>query len=121
MPRAVKGAARRRAKNRVLKEVKGFWGGRSKLYRTAKESIKRKLQFAYRDRRTRRRDLRRLWIQRISAACRMRDIRYSQFIAGLVAAGVVLDRKVLSDMAISDPAGFDHVVAVAKDALAAKV
>jgi len=117
MPRALKGAARRRAKKRLFKQVKGFWGGRSKLYRTAKESLKRKLQFAYRDRRRRKRDLRRLWILRISAACRMRGMRYSEFIAGLAKACVEINRKALAEMAVADPAGFDKVVQTAREAL----
>jgi len=121
MPRALKGAARRRAKKRLLKQVRGAWGGRSKLYRTAKETLKRSLRFAYRDRRTRKRNFRRLWILRISAACRMRDMQYSRFIAGLNSAGVILDRKVLADMAVADPAGFDKVVEAAREALSAGV
>ncbi len=115
--RTRKGAARRRAKKRLLKRAKGYRGGRSKLYRTAKDAVIRAGVYAYRDRRVRKREFRRLWIVRINAACRMRGLRYSQFIAGLKAAGVGLDRKSLAEMAVRDPEAFDQVVAVAREAL----
>ena len=117
--RTTKGAARNKAKNRLFKKAKGYRGGRSKLLRTAKETVVRAGVFAYRDRRVRKRDFRRLWIVRINAAVRMRGIRYSQFIAGLKKANIELDRKVLAEMAIHDPDGFDTVCEAAKEAMAA--
>jgi large subunit ribosomal protein L20 len=115
--RTRKGAARTQAKKRLFKRAEGFVGGRRKLYRTAKESLARAGAFAYRDRRARKRDFRRLWIIRLSAACEERDIRYSQLIAGLKAANIELDRKSLSEIAIADPPAFDAVVAEVKAAL----
>ena len=117
--RTIKGAARRRAKKRLFKRAKGYRGGRSKLRRTVKETLVRAGVYAFRDRRVRKRQFRRLWIIRINAACRMRGMRYSQFIAGLKKAQIALDRKSLSEMAISDPNAFDQVVKEAQDALAA--
>ena len=119
MPRAVKGHARRRAKKRYFKAAKGYRGGRGKLYRTVKESVRRAWAYSFRDRRSRKRDFRRLWITRLSAACRMRDISYSRFIRGLAAAGIELDRKVLAELAVSDPGAFDKIVEAAKAKLAA--
>ena len=115
--RAMKGAARTQAKKRLFKAVEGFVGGRRKLYRTAKETLARAGAFAFRDRRAKKRDFRRLWITRLSAACRERELRYSQFIAGLKAANIELDRKSLSEIAIADPAAFDAVVAEVKQAM----
>jgi len=115
--RTRKGAARRQAKKRLFKRAKGYRGGRGKLLRTVKETLLRSDQYAYRDRRTRRRNFRRLWITRINAAVRERGLRYSQFIAALDKAEVKLDRKILADMAVRDPEAFDQVVAVAKEAL----
>ena len=115
--RSIKGAARRKSKRRLFKKVKGYRGGRSKLLRTAKETLIRAEVYAYRDRRVRKREFRKLWIIRINAACRERGIRYSQFIHGLSKAEITLDRKTLSEMAISDPAAFDAVVEQAKAAL----
>jgi large subunit ribosomal protein L20 len=116
--RTVKGAARTKAKRKLFKRAKGFVGGRSRLYRTAKETLVRAGVFAMRDRRAKRRDFRRLWITRLSAACRMHDISYSRFIAGLELAQIELDRKSLSEIAIADPAGFEQIVNVVKGALA---
>jgi large subunit ribosomal protein L20 len=116
--RVRKGAAATQAKKRLFKRAKGYVGGRRKLLRTVKETLLRAGKFAYRDRKARKRDFRRLWIIRLSAACRERDIRYSQFIAGLEKANIELDRKSLSEIAIADPAAFDAVVAVVKQALA---
>ena len=113
MPRAVKGAARRRAKNRWLKAAKGYRGGRSKLLRTVKETVRRAWAYSYRDRKRRKRDLRRLWIIRINAACRQRNISYSQFIRALSSADIALDRKILADIAVSDPETFDRIVETA--------
>ena len=115
--RTIKGAARRKAKRRLFKKVKGYRGGRSKLLRTAKETLIRAEVYAYRDRRVRKREFRKLWIIRINAACRERGLRYSEFINGLNKAEITLDRKTLSEMAISDPAAFDAVVEQAKSAL----
>ncbi len=117
--RTTKGAARTKAKRRLFRKVKGYRGGRNNLLRTAKESLLRSGQYAFRDRRVRKREFRRLWIIRINAAVRQRGLRYSQFICGLQKANIELDRKMLSEMAIHDPAGFDVVVAAAKEALAA--
>ncbi|HUU31749.1 MAG TPA: 50S ribosomal protein L20 [Phycisphaerae bacterium] len=117
MPRTRKGSARRQAKKRLLKRAKGYYGARSKLYRVAKQSRMKADQYAYRDRRTKKRQFRRLWITRISAACRQRDLSYSHFVSGLKKAGIVLDRKVLADMALNDPKAFDAVMAEVKAVL----
>lgn len=116
--RTRKGSARTKAKRRLFRKTKGYVGGRQNLLRTAKETLIRSGVFAYRDRRVRKREFRRLWIIRINAACRERGIRYSEFIHGLNQAGIELDRKMLAEMAVSDPAGFDVVVEQAKEALA---
>ena len=117
--RTTKGAARAKAKRRLFKKVKGFRGGRGGMYRTAKETLVRAGVYAFRDRRVRKREFRKLWIIRINAACRERGLRYSEFIHGLDKANLGLDRKSLSEMAIADPAGFDSVVARVKEVLAA--
>jgi large subunit ribosomal protein L20 len=117
MPRTRKGAARRQAKKRLFKRAKGMVGARSKLYRIAKQSVMKAEQYAYRDRRAKKREFRRLWITRISAACRQREITYSRFVNGLKKAGVLLDRKVLAEIALNDPKAFDAVVAEARAAL----
>lgn len=117
--RTRKGSARTRARRRILKRAEGYVGGRHRLYRTAKESLIRAGVYAYRDRRRRRRDFRRLWIIRLSAAVRQRGLSYSQFIYGLAKCGIALNRKILSEMAIHDPAAFDVVVAQVKQALPA--
>ena len=117
--RTTKGSARHRAKKRLFKRAKGYRGGRSKLLLTVKESLLRSGQYAFRDRRTRRREFRKLWIIRINAAVRERGMPYNEFIFGLKKAGIELDRKTLSEMAINDPAGFDSVVQEVRDALAA--
>ncbi len=116
MPRARRGFKARRRRNKVLKMAKGYVGGRSRLYRTATESVDRALSFAYRDRKVRKRDFRRLWIVRINAAARQHGLSYSRFISGLKKADVALDRKVLADLAVSDPAGFAAIAEVAKGA-----
>jgi large subunit ribosomal protein L20 len=117
--RTTKGAARNKAKRRVFKKAKGYRGGRGGLFRTAKETLVRAGVFAFRDRRSRKREFRKLWIIRINAAVRERGLRYSEFMHGLAKAQLELDRKSLSEMAIHDPAGFDAVVARVKEALAA--
>lgn len=115
--RTVKGHARRKAKRRLFKKVEGYVGGRRKLLRTAKETLVRAGVFAFRDRRNRKREFRKLWIIRINAACRQRGLRYSEFINGLARAKIELDRKTLAEMAVHDPTGFDAVFAKAKAAL----
>ncbi len=117
--RTRKGAARRQAARRLLKRAKGFVGGRRKLLRTAKETLVRAGVFAFRDRRVRKREFRKLWITRLSAACAQNGLRYSQFIHGLGKANITLDRKQLSELAIHDPAGFQQIVETVKAALAA--
>ncbi|MGB2614335.1 MAG: 50S ribosomal protein L20 [Phycisphaerae bacterium] len=120
MPRTRKGSARRQAGKRLLKRAKGFYGARGKLHRVAKQSVLKGDQYAYRDRRRKKRDFRRLWITRISAACRQRDMSYSHFVSGLKRASVTLDRKALAHIALNDPKAFDAVVAEARAALEAK-
>jgi large subunit ribosomal protein L20 len=117
--RTTKGSARNKAKKRLFKKAKGYRGGRGTLLRTVKETLVRAEAFAYRDRRVRKRDFRRLWITRISAAVRAHDMSYSQFINGLNKAEIGLNRKMLSEMAIHDPEGFEQVVEAAKSAVAA--
>ncbi len=116
MPRVTRGFKARRRRNRVLKLAKGYRGGRHKLYRTATEAVDRALVYAYRDRRTKKRDFRRLWITRISAAAKMNGTSYSKLMGGLNKAGVELDRKVLANMAILDPSAFSEVVRTAAEA-----
>jgi len=116
MPRVTRGFKARRRRNRVLKLAKGFRGGRHKLYRTATEAVDRALVYAYRDRRNKKRDFRRLWITRISAGAKMNDTSYSKLMGGLKKAGVELDRKVLANMAILDPNAFSEVVKIAAEA-----
>lgn len=113
MPRVRKGSARRRQHKRVLREARGYFGTKSRHYQQAKVALTRAGAFAWRDRRQRKRDFRRLWITRINAACRMRGTRYSSFINGLKMAGVLLNRKMLSEMAIHDPQSFDQLVEIA--------
>lgn len=117
--RTVKGAARNKSKRRLFRKAKGYRGGRKNLLRTVKETLIRSEAFAFRDRRRRKRDFRRLWITRISAAVRERGMRYSEFIHGLQKADIGLDRKMLSEVAIHDPQGFDKIVEQVKQALAA--
>jgi len=116
--RTRKGAARTKAKRRLFKRTKGFRGGRNNLLRTAKETVIRADAYAYRDRRQRKRNFRRLWITRINAAARQRGLRYSEFISGLGKTGIELNRKILSEMAIHDPTAFDAIVEQVKEALA---
>jgi large subunit ribosomal protein L20 len=116
--RTTKGHARNKAKKRLFKRAKGYWGGRRKLLRTVKETLLRAGVFARRDRRVRKRSFRELWIIRVSAACAERGLRYSQFIYGLKKAGITLDRKSLSEIAIHDPPAFDAVMKEVKAVLA---
>ena len=120
MPRATNAPASRKRRNRILKKAKGFRGGRSKLLRTAKDAVFKSQTWAYRDRKNRKRTFRSLWVQRINAATRAEGLTYSRFIEGLHAAGIELDRKVLSDLAIHDPAAFSAIVAKAKSSLEEK-
>ena len=117
MPRATNSPATRRRRKRILKQAKGFVGGRRKLYKTAKESVERSLQYAYRDRRTRKRDFRRLWITRINAASRRNGMSYSQFMHGLDEAGIQIDRKMLADLAVRDEEAFAELVEAARGGL----
>ena len=117
--RTIKGHARNKAKKRLFKKVKGFVGGRHKLLRTAKESLVRAGAFAFRDRRVKKREFRKLWIIRINAAAREHGLRYSEFIHGLAKTQLELDRKTLSEMAVNDPQAFAAVIDKVKAALAA--
>ena len=118
MPRARKGAARTQARRRLLRAARGYWGTRRRLKFSASITLLRAGQFAYRDRRARRRNFRALWITRLNAACRMRGVQYSRFICGIQRAGVLLNRKMLSQIAIEDPGTFDRLVALARSTLA---
>ena len=117
--RVLLGKARHRAKKRLFKEARGNRGGRGKLLRTVKETVIRSRAYAYRDRKTRKRDFRSLWITRITAACRVRGISYSVFIYGLKEASIELNRKTLSELAIHEPVVFDEIVEAAKASVAA--
>ncbi|MEK6690936.1 MAG: 50S ribosomal protein L20 [Nitrospirota bacterium] len=114
MPRAKGGYKTRRRRKKILKLARGYVGGKSKLFRTATEAVDRALRYAYRDRRTRKRDFRSLWIVRINAAARINGITYSRFMQGLSTAGIDLNRKVLADMAVRDPDGFAKIAEMAK-------
>jgi large subunit ribosomal protein L20 len=116
MPRVKRGFKARRRRNRILKVARGFRGGRSKLWRSAVEAVRRSWVFAYKHRRLRKRDFRRLWITRINAAARLHGMSYSKFIAGLTRANVGLDRKMLSELAIHEPQTFQKIVEIAKGA-----
>ena len=114
--RSVHGRKHHRA---VLEQAKGYYGNKSRTYRAANEQLLHSGQYAYRDRRARKGDFRKLWIQRINAAARLNGMSYSRFIAGLSKAGIIIDRKVLSDLAINEPAAFQAIAEKAKAALAA--
>ncbi|MEZ4551541.1 MAG: 50S ribosomal protein L20 [Desulfobacterales bacterium] len=109
MMRIKRGFKARRRRKKVLKLAKGFVAGRSKLYRTAADSVDKALMYAYRDRKARKRDFRKLWIIRINAGARMNDMSYSKFIHGLKQAGIEVDRKILAELAISDPGAFSQL------------
>ena len=117
MPRATNAPTTKKRHKKVLKRAKGFVGGRGKLFRTASESVKRAQKFAFRDRKVKKRQFRSLWIVRISAAVKQAGLSYSKFIAGLKKAGVELDRKILSDIAVSDEKTFKEIIKVAKSSL----
>jgi large subunit ribosomal protein L20 len=114
MPRVKRGFKARRRRNKVLKLAKGYRGARSKLFRSATEAVDRALNYAYRDRRVKKRDFRALWIARINAAARDNGLSYSRLIYGLKQAEVALDRKIMADLAVNDPAGFTVVAEAAK-------
>ncbi len=118
MPRSTNAPASRRRRKRRLELASGYYGARSRLFRTATESVDRAMRMAYDHRKLKKRDYRGLWIQRLSAACKLNDITYSKFISGLIKAGVTLNRKMLSEIAIHDPDGFAKIVGVAKSKLA---
>ena len=114
----IKGAMMtRKRRNKTLKLAKGYWGAKSKHFKMANQQVMKSLKYAYVGRRLKKRDFRRLWITRISAACKANDINYSRFICGLKKADINLNRKVLADMAVSDPEGFANVVTAARSAL----
>jgi len=114
MPRVKRGVAARRRKNRILRQAKGYTGARGNLLKTAREAVERGWRYAYRDRKQRKRDFRGLWIARINAAAREHDISYSRLIHGLKQAGVEVDRKILADLAVSDPKAFGELAELAK-------
>ena len=116
--RVKRGNKRRLKRKKILRRAKGYYLAKSKLYRIAKEQVQRSLNFAYRDRRTKKREFRRLWIVRINAAARQHEMSYSTLMNGLKVAGVDLDRKSLADLAVRDSAAFGQVVAAARQALA---
>jgi len=117
MPRVKRGFKARQRRNKVLKLAKGYRGARSKLFRSATEAVDRALNYAFRDRRVKKRDFRTLWIARINAASRLNGLSYSKLIFGLKTAKVELDRKVLADLAVSDPKGFAEIAGIAKASL----
>jgi len=116
MPRAKGGPKTRARRKRLLNMAEGYWGAKSKLFRSATEAVDHALKYAYRDRKARKRDFRRLWIARINAATRLNGVTYSRFMAGLTKTGVAIDRKILADLAISDPSAFAKLVETAKSA-----
>jgi len=118
MPRVKTGVVRRRRHKRLLKLAKGFYSGRRKHFRKAKEQVERSMMYAFRDRKQKKREFRKLWIIRINAACRLNGMNYSTFMNGLNKAGIELDRKILADMAMNDAAAFATVVEASKAALA---
>jgi len=118
MPRVRPGAATRRRRRRVLRAASGYRGTRSKLFRVAKQSVIRARMYAFRDRRARKREFRALWIVRVSAACEARGLSYSRFLGGLKKANVILNRKMLSEVAIADPVAFDRLVDLARSQVA---
>jgi large subunit ribosomal protein L20 len=119
MPRARNVAATRKRRKKVLKKAKGYFGNKSRLYRYAKDAVERAEKYAYRDRKKKKSEFRKLWIIRINAACRAEGLRYGQFINGLTKLGILLNRKVLSELAIHDPDAFKELVEKAKVALEA--
>ena len=117
MPRVKRSVNAKKKRRKVMKAAKGYRGGRGNLYKSAMEAVDKGLQYAYRDRRAKKRDFRRLWVARINAETRVNGMTYSRFIEGLTKSGVEIDRKVLAELAVNDPAGFTKVVDVAKASL----
>lgn len=117
MPRASNNVQRTRRRKKILKQARGYRGGRHRLYIPARETLERGLQFAYRDRRARKRQFRKLWITRINAAAREHGLSYSRFMYGLKAAEIEIDRKLLAELAVNDPEGFAELAATAKASL----
>jgi large subunit ribosomal protein L20 len=117
MPRTRGGFKTRQRRKKVLKAAKGFWGGKHRLFRSATEAVDRARKYAYRDRRVRKREFRRLWIVRINAAARLHDISYSNLINGLNKAGVDINRKILSELAVTDQQAFSKLAEIAKEKL----
>jgi large subunit ribosomal protein L20 len=115
MPRVTNNVPSRRRRKKVLKLAKGYRGARSKLFRSATEAVDRALNYAYRDRKVKKREFRKLWISRINAAARINDLSYNKLIMGLKRANVLLDRKILADLAVNDPQVFSRIVALAKE------
>ena len=118
MPRVKRGVVARRRHKKILQQAKGYYGARNSNYRTAKEAVERALQYSYRDRRTRKRDFRRLWIIRIKAAAELNGLTYSLFIHGLKTHNIDINRKILADLAVHSPQTFEHIVAKVKEAAA---
>jgi large subunit ribosomal protein L20 len=121
MPRVKRGVTAHKKHKKVLQRTRGHWGARHRLIKTARESMMHALRYAYRDRRNRKRDMRRLWITRISAASRMYGMKYGDFIHGLTLAGVAVDRKIMADLAVNDLAAFGALVKAAQAAIATKI
>ncbi len=119
MPRVKRGTKRKDRRRKILKRASGFYGAQGRLHTIAKEAVEKAMGYAYRDRRARKRDFRRLWITRINAAARLHGLSYSRLVEGLKRAGIELDRKVLADLAVADPAGFGEVAVKARAALGA--
>ena len=119
MARVKRGVTKTNRHKKIRKKAKGYYGNKSRTFRGANEQVMRSGQYAFRDRRARKGEMRRLWIQRINAACRQNDMSYSRFIAGLNAAGIEVDRKILADLAVTDPKAFASLVDSARSALAA--
>ncbi|MCL6519589.1 MAG: 50S ribosomal protein L20 [Armatimonadetes bacterium] len=119
MPRVKRGIMTHKRHKKVMERAKGYWGARSRLFKTANEAVAKALNYAYRDRRVRKREFRSLWITRINAACRENGISYSRFIQGLAKGGIAIDRKVLAEMAVNDKAAFAALVKHASEQLAA--
>jgi large subunit ribosomal protein L20 len=117
VPRVKRSVHARKKRRKVLEQARGYWGLKHTSYKQAKEQIDKSLVYAYRDRKAKKRVMRRLWIMRINAAARQNGLSYNQFVSGLKAAGIELDRKVLADLAVSDPDGFGQIASQAKSAL----
>ncbi len=119
MPRVKRAVTGKKKRRKILKMAKGFFGARSRLIRTATEAVERSMKYAFRDRRVRKRDFRKLWIVRINAAARLNEIAYSRLIDGMKKAHIEIDRKVLADLAVHDARAFSQIVTIAKESLAA--